>query len=267
MLANLLIGLREGIEAALLIGVLVATLKKQGRASEIKTVLIGVAAAIAVSAVAGLLLALLVADVEGGLNQIISASASIIAVVFVTWMIFWMSRHSASLAGEIQGKLTNTTTGIAVAVIGFFAVVREGIETSIFLWSSTAQSGQGASALVGAGVGFLLAGVAGYGIYRGSLTLNLKTFFRFTGGYLIILSAGILASAVAELEELHWFNFLQSKTYDVSSVITEDSPIGFALKSLIGFNAAPTLLQSLVWGLYSAPICYLFVSSQRAKTA
>lgn len=267
MLANLMIGLREGIEAALIVGILVATLKKQSREREIKTVLMGVGVAVIASVLAGVLIATLVADAEEGISQVVGAAASLLAVGFVTWMIFWMSRNAKHIGGELNQKLTASKTTYAVAAIGFFAVLREGVETSIFLWSSTKQLGHSSVDLLGAVAGLLIASLAGYAIYRGSLKINLSAFFRLTGGYLIILAAGILTSAVHELEELHWLNVLQGKTYDLTSALSEDTALGFALKSLIGFNAAPTLLQSLAWLLYCAPICYLFFKEQSKKSA
>ena len=267
MLANLMIGLREGIEAALIVGILVATLKKQSRDREIKTVLTGVGVAVIVSVLAGVLIATLVADAEEGISQVVGAGASLLAVGFVTWMIFWMSRNARHIGGELNQKLTASKTSYAVAAIGFFAVLREGVETSIFLWTSTKQLGHSSIDLLGAVVGLLIAALAGYALYRGSLKINLALFFKFTGGYLIILAAGILTSAVHELEELHWFSILQSNTYDFSAALSEDTPVGFALKSLFGFNAAPTMLQTLAWVLYCAPICYLFFKEQSAKKA
>jgi len=265
MLANFMIGLREGLEAALVIGILVAYLRKQNRLSDARRVIWGVAAAIVVSILAGLLLNVLVADTEAGTNQIIGAGASVMAVVFVTWMIFWMARHSRSLPSQMHAKLADVTSGLAVVAIGFFAVVREGIETSIFLWSSTNAAGQGAVSIWGAILGLATSGAIGYAIYRGSLRLNLKLFFAVTSGFLILVSAGILAYAVKELEELHWLPFLQGKTYDVSSVVTEGSPLEIFLKSTLSFNAAPTLLQTLVWFAYAVPVSYLYYLHPRKK--
>ncbi len=265
MLANFMIGLREGLEAALVIGIIVAYLKKQNRPSDVRKVLFGVFAAILVSLLSGLLLSVLVADTEAGTNQIIGATASVLAVVFVTWMIFWMARHSRSLPSEMHGKLAQVSSTYAVIAIGFFAVVREGIETSIFLWSSTNAAEQGATPIIGAVLGLATAVAIGYGIYRGSLRLNLRLFFAVTSGFLILVSAGILAYAVRELEELNWFTFLQEHTYDVSSVVTEGSPLEILLKSTLSFNAAPTQLQTLVWFAYLLPISTLYWMRTKRK--
>ena len=265
MLANFMIGLREGLEAALVIGIIIAYLKKQNRLADVRKVTFGVVAAILISILSGLLLSIIVADTEAGTNQVIGASASVLAVVFVTWMIFWMAKHSRSLPSEMHGKLADVSSTFAVVAIGFFAVVREGIETSIFLWSSTNAAEQGATPIIGAIVGFAAAAAIGYGIYRGSLRLNLRLFFAVTSGFLILVSAGILAYAVGELEELNWFPFLQAHTYDVSTIVTEGSPIEIFLKSTLSFNAAPTQLQTLVWFTYLLPVATLYLLRTRPK--
>lgn len=265
MLANFMIGLREGLEAALVIGIIIAYLKKQNRLSDIRKVSIGVAAAILLSILSGLLLSILVADTEAGTNQIIGASASFLAVIFVTWMIFWMAKHSRSLPSEMHGKLAEVSSTYAVVAIGFFAVVREGIETSIFLWSSTNAAEQGATPILGAIVGLATSGFIGYAIYRGSLRLNLRLFFAVTSGFLILVSAGILAYAVMELEELHVFPFLQGIFYDVSSIVTEGSPLEIFLKSTLSFNSSPTQLQALVWFTYLLPVATVYFLRTRRK--
>lgn len=265
MLANFMIGLREGLEASLVIGILVAYLKKQERIQDIRRVLIGVVAAILVSVLAGLGLTVLVADAEEGATQLIAGFASLLAVIFVTWMIFWMARHSRALPSELHNKLAAATSTVTVVAIGFFSVVREGIETSIFLWSASAVSGQGSVTIWGAVLGLATAAGLGYAIYRGSLRLNLRAFFAVTSSFLIVVAAGILAYAVKEFEELGWFPFLQGQTYNFESVTPEGSWIELLLKGTIGYNPAPSQLQTLVWFAYLLPIAYLFFNKTRKK--
>ena len=265
MLSNFAIGLREGLEAALVIGILVAYLKKQNRTADVKRVALGVFAAILVSILAGLSLTFLAADAQDGANELIAGMASLLAVVFVTWMIFWMAKHSRSLPSEMHNKLEQNTSALAVAGIAFFAVVREGVETSVFLWSATSAAGQGWVSIIGAILGIITASVIGYGIYRGSLKLNLRTFFAVTSGFLIVVAAGILAYGIHELEELGWFPFLQATTYDVSGVIPKDSALDVFLRGTISFRSAPTQLQSLVWMLYLVPVSVIFYLRTRRK--
>jgi high-affinity iron transporter len=265
MLANFAIGLREGLEAALVVGILVAYLKKQNRQDDVRRVAIGVFAAIFVSLVVGLSLTFLTADAEDGASKFIAGVASLVAVVFVTWMIFWMAKHARSLPSEMHNKLEKTTSGLAVAGIAFFAVVREGVETSVFLWSATNAAEQGWVSILGAVFGLITATIIGYGIYRGSLKLNLRTFFAVTSGFLIVVAAGIFAYGIHEFEELGWFPFLQDITYDVSGIIPKDSAIDIFLRGTISFRSAPTQLQTLVWLLYLIPVSVIFYLRTRRK--
>lgn len=265
MLANFAIGLREGLEAALVIGILVAYLKKQNRQADVKRVALGVFAAILVSLIAGVSLTFLASDAQDGANELIAGFASLLAVVFVTWMIFWMAKHSRSLPSEMHNKLAASASGLAVAGIAFFAVVREGVETSVFLWSATNAAGQGWVSIVGAVLGIATATVIGYGIYRGSLKLNLRTFFAVTSAFLIVVAAGIFAYGIHELEELGWFPFFQDIAYDVSGVIPKDSALDVFLRGTISFRSAPTQLQSLVWFAYLVPVSIVFYLRTRRK--
>ncbi len=264
MIANFLIGLREGLEAALIVGILIAYAKKSGRTDWVNKIILGVVSAVAVSLVAGLLLNWLVTDTEAGTNQIIGATASILAVIFVTWMIFWMAKNARSLSGDIRAKFDGrTTSALTVVGIAFFSVVREGVETSIFLWSSVEASGQGVFALIGAVIGLAVAAWLGYLIYRGALRLNLTTFFKYTGAFLIVVAAGILAYAVHELQELGLLPFLTNTTYDVSSVVVEGEWLDVLLKGTISFRAAPSQLESVVWGLYVLVVSVFFARAYR----
>lgn len=266
MIANFLIGLREGLEAALIVGILVAYAKKSGRQDWVSKILFGVLAAVGVSVIAGLLLTWLVADAEAGTNQIIGGITSIVAVVFVTWMIFWMAKNSRNLSAELRSRLDKAeTSAVAVVTLAFFAVVREGVETSIFLWSSVEASGQGPFAVVAAVLGLLVAAWLGYLIYLGSLKLNLGTFFKYTGAFLIVVAAGILAYAVHELQEINVLPFLTATCYDVSNVVAEGSWLEVLLKGTISFRAAPSQLETLVWVAYVAVVGTYFARAYRTK--
>lgn len=265
MLANFMIGLREGLEAALVIGILIAYLRKQDRLADVRRVAVGVIAAILTSVASGLTLTLVVADAEEGANQLIGGFASLLAVIFVTWMIFWMAKHSRALPSELHNKLASATGTITVVAIGFFSVVREGIETSIFLWSSSEVAGKGALTLWGAVLGLLVAALLGYAIYRGSLRLNLRVFFAVTSSFLILVAAGILAYAVKEFEELGWFPFLQDQFYNFEAITPEGSWSELLLKGTVGYNPAPSILQAIVWAAYFVPVSYIFWMRTRKK--
>jgi high-affinity iron transporter len=179
-------------------------------------------------------------------------------------MIFWMAKNARSLSGDIRAKFDGkTTSALTVVGIAFFSVVREGVETSIFLWSSVEASGQGVFALIGAVIGLLVSAWLGYLIYRGALRMNLSTFFKYTGAFLIVVAAGILAYAVHELQELGLLPALTATTYDVSSVVVEGEWLDVLLKGTISFRAAPSQLESLVWMLYVVVVSAFFARAYR----
>lgn len=267
MLANFLIGLREGLEAALIIGILIAYLVKTGRNKAVREVALGVGLAIALSIALGLILNLTVANVEGGLNQLIGGGTSVVAVIFVTWMVFWMKTQSSAMSHELRSKLDATSTAtLGVAIIAFVAVIREGIETSIFLWSASQATSVGDMPVIGATLGLALAAVLGWLSYRRALKLNLSKFFRYTGAFLIVVSAGILAYAISEFEEIVSLP-LQNHAYDLTAVLPNGSPLEALLHGLISFNPSPSILQCIFWVAYLAPVSYFYLRASKSKVA
>lgn len=267
MLANLLIGLREGLEAALIVGILVAYLVKLGHKKELRTLWIGVISAIATSVTVGVLLTTVVTEVPAGTQELIAGSASIIAVGFVTWMIFWMARQSKNLSGELRGKVDKAIEGSALglAAVAFFAVIREGIETSVFIWSASQATGSDTSPTLGAVIGLLIAAALGYLIYRGALKINLSKFFKYTGAFLVVVAAGIFAYGIHELQEIGLLPFLTDKTYDLSGIIAKDGLLDSLLRGTISFRSAPSQLESLVWFAYLIPTAILFFRTSSSK--
>jgi high-affinity iron transporter len=267
MLANFLIGLREGMEAALIVGILASYLAKLGQGSRIKFLLWGVAAALLSSIAIGMILTVFVANAPHGINEFIAGLASFIAVVFVTWMIFWMARQSKNLSGSLRGRIDKVaeSSGFALAGVAFFAVIREGAETSVFLWSSTRASGDGTNGILGAFLGLLTATVLGYFVYRGSLKIHLGKFFRYTGGFLILVAAGILVYGFAEWQEIGLLPFLTATTYDVSNIVTPDGILDILLRSTISFRSAPSQLESIAWFAYVIPTAWMFLKTSKPK--
>lgn len=269
MIANFLIGLREGLEAALIVGILVAYLNKVQRRDKLKTLWIGVSAAIITSIVTGLIFAFFVTDAPEGTQEAIAGITSLFAVGFVTWMIFWMAKQSRNLAGELHGKMERAmeVSGLTLAGVAFFAVIREGIETSLFLWSATSATGAETNPLLGASLGLATATVLGVLIYKGAVKLNLSKFFAYTGAFLVIVAAGIAAYGIHELQEIGWLPVLTAKSYDLTAVFPDGSAQEVLLRGTIGFNADPTQLESMVWLLYTGIIGYLFIKANRTKVS
>ncbi len=261
MLANFLIGLREGLEAALIVGILVAYLIKTNNPKGAKQVLWGVATAVLTSVLVGIGIAEFISLVPAGTNEIISGIASMIAVGFVTWMIFWMARQSRGLKNSLHQRIDSAVATSAISLMGvaFFSVIREGIETSVFIWSATRATGVDTNPILGAVLGLALAAGLGYLIYRGALKINLSKFFKYTGAFLIIVAAGIFVYGVGELQELGWFPFLTQTSYDLSGVITKDSWLETLLRGTISFKTAPTILETLIWFAYVIPVSFLYL--------
>jgi high-affinity iron transporter len=193
---------------------------------------------------------------------------SLVAVGFVTWMIFWMRRQARFLKGELQGKLDAAIAGgvVALAVMAFVAVGREGLETAVFVWSAVSAAGSGASPVTGAVLGLLTATVIGFLLYKGSVRINLATFFTFTGAALVVVAAGVLAYGLHDLQEASILPGLHSLAFDVSAAVPPSSWYGTLLKGVLNFSAATTWLQLVAYFAYLLPTLYLFFRPTRPAT-
>lgn len=260
MLGNFLIGLREGLEAALVVGILVAYLVKTGNRNRLPAVWLGVGIAVALSITVGAVLQYGSASLTGKQQEAFAGSVSLVAVVFVTWMVFWMRRTARTLKGELQGKLDAALTmgSGALVLTSFLAVGREGLETAVFLWSAVEAAGSGASPIVGATLGLLLAVVLGYLVYRRSIALNLATFFKVTGAGLIIVAAGVLSYGLHDLQEGGVLPGLGSLAFDVREQVPLSSWYGSILHGVFGFTPNSTWLQTVAWVLYAVPVLIVF---------
>lgn len=270
MLANYLIGLREGLEATLVVSILIAYLVKTHRRGALWAVWAGVGVAVALSLGVGALLTFTSARLSFEAQEAFGGIMSIIAVGFVTWMIFWMRKASRSIKGELEQQVERALamgTG-ALVVTAFLAVGREGVETALFVWSTVAYSSSGATPFIGLALGLTTAVVLGWMLYRRAVRINLGTFFRWTGVGLIIVAGGVLAYGVHDLQEAGLLPGLNSLAFDVSSVIAPTSLIGTMLKGVFNFSPATTWLQAIAWTGYVVPVLYLFLRPTRpAATA
>jgi high-affinity iron transporter len=192
---------------------------------------------------------------------------SLVAVVFVTWMVFWMRRTARSLKGELHGRLdTALTMGAGALVLtSFLAVGREGLETAVFLWSAIEAAGSGAEPLIGAALGLIVATVLGYLVYKRSVALNLATFFKFTGVGLIIVAAGVLSYGLHDLQEGGVLPGLSSLAFDVRDHVPLSSWYGALLHGVIGFTPDTTWLQLAAFVGYLVPVMVLFFRKPRAS--
>ena len=265
MFANFLIGLREGLEAALVVGILVAYLVKTGQRELLPKIWIGVGVAIAVSIAFGAALTFGPRGMSFEAQEALGGTLSIVAVFFVTWMIFWMARTARSIKGELESRMDVAIKGggMSLVVLAVLAVGREGLETALFLWAAARATGDSIGPLIGATLGLATAVLLGIAIYRGSLKLNLAKFFTWTGGALIFVAAGVLSYGIHDLQEAGWLPGLDNIAFDVSEQIPPDSWYATLLKGTVNFNPTTTWLQLVVWLAYVIPVMALFVRTVR----
>jgi high-affinity iron transporter len=264
--SNALIGLREGLEAALVVVILVAFLVKTDRRWALKYVWVGVGVAVVLSVALGAVLTFGTRQLSFEAQELIGGTASILAVAFVTGMVFWMRTAARTISGELKGRLDRALDlgPLAIALVGFLGVGREGLETAIFFYATTEAAGQGNSQpLIGWVLGLGAAVVLGLLIYRGAVQINLAKFFRYTGILLILVAAGILAYGIHDLQEAGALPGLTTLAFDVSNVIDPGSWYATLLKGIFNFTPATTVVQAIAWGTYVAVVLTLFLRPMR----
>jgi high-affinity iron transporter len=261
VLANFLIGLREGLEAALVVGILVAYVRKLDRRDVLVRIWIGVGIAIAVSLGLGAVLTFGAYGLTFEAQEAIGGTLSIVATGFVTWMVFWMLRTSKNLKGTLQSDIDKALVGAgwSLVLLAFLSVGREGIETALFIWAAAEATGQTLLPLLGALLGIIVAVVLGWLIYRGMVRINLSRFFAWSGVFLILVAAGVLSYGVHDLQEAGILPGLGVLAFDVSAVIPPDSWYGTLLKGVFNFSPATTWFEAVVWLIYFVPTMTAFL--------
>lgn len=264
MLIPFLIMLREGIEAALIVGIVASYLKQSGRGRLMPAVWVGVLLATALSLFAGAGLQLLAAEFPQKQQELFEGVVGLIAVVMLTSMVFWMRRAARSIKGELHASidkaLAHHADGQGWALIGmvFLAVAREGLESVFFLLAVFQQS-TGWEAPVGALAGIAVSVVVGWGIYSGGVRLDLRRFFRFTGLFILLVAAGLLAGVLRKLHEAGVWNQLQTVVFDMSETLPMDSPVGAVLSGLLGYQAAPVVGEVIVYLAFLVVALFFFL--------
>ncbi len=251
---NFLIGLREGLEASLVVVILLAYLAKTGKQNLSKWIWLGVALAVSVSLAFGAILTFGPKGLTFEAQELIGGSLSIIAVGFVTWMVFWMAKSARNLSANLHDRIDNAAGPGALITLAALAVGREGLETALFIWAAThAATAAGTSTavpLMGALLGIATAIALGWAINRGTLRLNLGAFFTWTAGFLILVAAGVLAYGIHDLQEARFLPGLNNLAFDVSHIIDPSSLIGTLLKGIFNFSPASTVLEAVAWISY-----------------
>ncbi len=264
--SNALIGLREGLEASLVVVILVAFLARTGRTWALRHLWVGVAAAAALSVALGAVLTLGTGALGDDAQELIGGAASVVAVGFVTWMVFWMRRASRTISGELRGQMERAVRvgPVAIMGVGFLGVGREGLETAVFFFATAQTAGSGdVMPLFGWAVGIGAAVLLGWLVYRGAVRINLGSFFRWTGVALIVVAAGILGYGLHDLQEGGALPALSTLAFDVSGTVAPSSLAGVLLKAFFGFTPETTWLQAAAWLGYLAVVLPLFLRPAR----
>jgi high-affinity iron transporter len=269
--ASFLITLREGLEIALIMSIILAYLNTIGRRDRHVSVWAGALSAAAVSIAAGLAIFFTAGSLSPTAQEAFEGIVSFLAVGVLTWMIFWMRRQARFIKGELEQKVEVAVASSSVAALGllaFFVVLREGLETALFLFATfrAATAGSTAASLLGAVLGFLVAAALGYLMYRGGIRLNLRTFFKVTGALVLLVAAGLLAGGIHELQEIGWLPFGTGTAFDVRGVIPDSGP-GLPLRALFGYNANPSWLEFLSWAAYVVTVGFFFFRPQPRPAA
>lgn len=271
---SMLVLIREGFEASLIVGIVFGYLRKIGRTDLDRPVWMGVALAAALATAFGVVLHLTVGSFEGDTKLRAFAAISLSAAIVLTWMVFWMRRQSRAIKGELEQRvdaaIESDNVKTAVLLVAFFAVLREGIETALFLIAA-ATSSTGWDVFVGGLIGLAIACALGYLVYSGSKVLPMKLFFNITGMIVIVFAAGLLAKAVMFLQATGTgaLDTLNGAVYNLTGVawLTVDTQVGRFLAGLFGWDPRPSFEQVLVWVLYIVPVTYLFLRPDRPGAA
>lgn len=265
MTANYLIGLREGLEATLIVVLLMAYLAKSGRSRLLPKLWVGVGIAVAASVGFGALLSFGPRGLTFEAQEAIGGSLSVLAVGLVTWMVFWMARTARTLGSGLRSQvdLKAGGSGWGLAIVGAVAVGREGLETALFLWAAAQSAGSSTTPLIGALLGIATAVALGALLHRGVLKINLGKFFTWSGAALIVIAGGVLAYAIHDFQEAGILPGLHSLAFDVSAAVPPSSWYGTLLKGTLNFSPATTWLEAAAWLLYVPPVMFFYLRSNR----
>ena len=259
MLPTFVIGLREGLEAALIVGIVAAFLRQQGRKDLLRWVFIGVGAAVLLCAGVGIVLNVVSRELPQRQQEGLETVVGIVAIAMVTYMIVWMKRHSRELKGQLEGLTAEAMTGgsragLAMVLMAFLAVLREGFETAVFLLAAFNESSNTTTPAIGALLGILVAVVLGYGIYRGGVRINLSKFFRVTGIVLALVAAGLVVTALHTAHEAGWLNWGQTSALNLTWLARPGTVQSSLLTGLFGVQSHPVIIEVAGWLAYLIPV-------------
>ena len=257
MLPTFVIGLREGLEAALIVGIIAAFLGQQGRRDALRLVWFGTAVAVAICVGVAIVLQVISSDLpqrqQEGLETVVGA----LAVCMVTYMIIFMRRHARGLKKDLEGAAASALasgSNRALVAMAFLAVLREGFETAVFLLATFQASGNASTSWLGAVLGIGLAAAIGYAIYKGGVRLNLARFFRITGLVLVVVAAGLVMTAFHTASEAGWLTVGQAQAFDLSWLVRPGTPVSSLLTGVLGIQPFPAWIEVIAWLAYLIPM-------------
>ena len=259
MLPTFVIGLREGVEASLIIGIIAAFLRQRGELKHLRYVWAGVGLATALCLAVGVVLEVVNQQLPQRQQEQLETVIAVVAVALVTSMIVWMAHHARALKGEIEeraGAALAVGSGSALVVMAFLAVLREGFETAVFLVAAFQSATNRAASAGGAALGLLVAIGIGFGIYKGGVRINLAKFFKATGLVLVLVAAGLVAFAMHTGHEAGWINFGQGEAVDLSWLIKPGSVLSALLTGMLGIQPKPTVIEAVGWLAYFIPVSF-----------
>jgi high-affinity iron transporter len=257
VIPTLVIGLREGLEASLIVGIIASFLAKNGRRDALRATWIGVIAAVILCLAIGIALVTLSRELPQQAQEALETVVGAFAVLMVSFMIVWMGKHARTMKRELEGAAAEALkhgSATALVAMAFLAVLREGFETSVFLVSVLQESDNATSATIGAFVGIAIAVVIGYGIYRGGVRLNLARFFKTTGIVLVLVAAGLTMTVLHTAHEAGWINIGQGTAVDLSWLVRPGTILASLLTGVLGLQPKPTVLEAAAWVLYAVPM-------------
>lgn len=264
-----LLMLREGLEAALIVAIVLGYLKRLGREQDFSKVWYGTIAAVAVSLGAGAIVFAAVGELEGTAEEVTEGVIALSAAGILTWMIFWMGRQARAIKGTLHAKVdaaVKAGSATALASIAFIAVVREGLESALFMLSTTVGEESSGAQFVGGIIGIAFAAGAGYLVYRGSRSFNLRLFFRVTGALIIVFAAGLLAKGIHEFQEVGFIATANEHVWDISSIAwlnPDVSTAGEFLKGLFGWSPDPSIEMVIAYLAFLIPVGATFLRTTR----
>lgn len=268
MLPTFVIGLREGLEASLIVGIIATFLDRRGRRDMLRPVWMGVAVAALICVGIGVTLYVVSREIRQQQQERLETVVGLLAVAMVTYMIIWMRRHARELKKQLEGAAGSALakgSATALVVMAFLAVMREGFETAVFLLATFQTSHDTSYGVAGAALGIAVAAVVGYAVYRGGIRLNLARFFTITGAVLVIVAAGLLMTAFRTAYEAGWLTVGHRTAMNLSWLVRPGTPVESLLTGVLGVRANPTVIEVTAWVVYAVPLLIFVLWPQRRR--